>query len=260
MSIELTTDGRGVARLTLSRPEKHNALSEEMLVKLTELGDEIAGRDDIRVVILDAVGPTFCAGGDLRWMQDQIAAGPDQRRAAAMTLAGMLERINTLPQPVIGRVQGNAFGGGVGMACVCDVTIAVEGARFGLTETKLGLIPATIGPYVLARMGEANARQVFMSSRIFDAEEARRLSIVSQVVAAEGLDAAIEAEVVPYLSCAPGAVAAAKAQVRDLGMPITPEVVAASIDRLVDRWDGTEAQQGLEAFFAKTPPPWVQKT
>ena len=258
MSIALTVDDRGVARLTLNRPEKHNALSEQMLVQLTALGDEIAERDDIRVVVLDAAGPTFCAGGDLRWMQEQIAAGSAQRRAAAMVLAGMLERINTLPQPVIGRVQGNAFGGGVGMACVCDVTIAVEAAKFGLTETKLGLIPATIGPYVVARMGEAHARQVFMSSRIFEASEAYRLGIVSKVVAADALDDAVEAEISPYLTCAPGAVAAAKAQVRSLGIPITQEVVAASIDRLVDRWDGTEAQDGLAAFFAKTPPPWVK--
>ncbi len=257
MTTELTVDERGVARLTLNRPEKHNALSEQMLVELTNKGDEIAARKDIRVVILDAAGPTFCAGGDLRWMQDQIAAGPQQRRAAAMTLAGMLERINTLPQPVIGRVQGNAFGGGVGMACVCDVTVSVQSARFGLTETKLGLIPATIGPYVLARMGEANARQVFMSARVFEANEAQRLGIVSRVVTPDALDDAIEAEVLPYLSCAPGAVAAAKAQVRDLGVEISPAVVAASIDRLVDRWDGEEAVQGLAAFFNKTPPPWV---
>lgn len=257
MSITLTTDARGVAKLTLNRSEKHNALSEQMLIELTETGNEIAARSDIRVVILDAAGPTFCAGGDLRWMQAQIAAGTEQRRAAAMTLAGMLERINTLPQPVIGRIQGNAFGGGVGMACVCDVTVSVDTAKFGLTETRLGLIPATIGPYVVARMGEANARQVFMSSRIFDASEAQRLGIVSRVVTADVLDAAVEAEVLPYLSCAPQAVAAAKAQVRDLGMPITPQVVAASIDRLVDRWDGEEAAQGLAAFFAKTPPPWV---
>ncbi len=258
MTVGFAVDVRGVARLTLNRPDKHNALSEQMIIEVTQTAERIAQDRDIRVVILDAEGPTFCAGGDLRWMQDQIAAGTKTRRAAAMKLAAMLDLLNTLPQPVIGRVQGNAFGGGVGMACVCDVVVAVDSVKMGLTETRLGLIPATIGPYVMARMGEANARQVFMSSRIFDANEAMHLGIASRVVPADMLDTAVEAEVVPYLSCAPGAVAAAKAQVRALGMPINDDVIARSIDQLVDRWDGSEAQEGLAAFFAKQPAPWVR--
>ena len=258
MTVTLDVDARGVATLTLNRPEKHNAMSAQMIDEIHATADQIAANADIRVVILASAGPTFCAGGDLRWMQEQIAAGTDTRRSAAMKLAGMLQALNTLPQPVIGRVQGNAFGGGVGMACVCDVTIGVDRAKFGLTETRLGLIPATIGPYVMARMGEANARQVFMSSRIFDANEAQRLGILSRVVASDDLDGAVAAEVTPYLECAPGAVAAAKAQVRAMGMPIDDAVIARSIDQLVDRWDGSEAGQGLAAFFAKKPAPWVK--
>ena len=127
-------------------------------------------------------------------MQDQIAASREDRRAGALALAGMLDALNTLPQPLIGRVHGNAFGGGVGLACVCDVAIGVTGAKFGLTETKLGLVPATIGPYVVARMGEAMARRVFMSSRVFGAEEAVTLGVIAKAVAPEALDAAIEAE------------------------------------------------------------------
>jgi methylglutaconyl-CoA hydratase len=207
--IDLSVDGRGVATLALARPEKHNALSQALIDALRTAAAEIAADKSIRVVILTGQGPSFCAGGDLGWMQDQMAGDAAMKRAAAQSIAQMLGAINTLPQPVIGRVQGNAFGGGVGMACVCDVAIAVDEAKFGLTETKLGLIPATIGPYVLARMGEANARRVFMSGRLFDAAEAVNLGIIAKVVPVEDLDAAIAAEVTPYLQCAPDAVAAA---------------------------------------------------
>jgi methylglutaconyl-CoA hydratase len=168
----------------------------------------------------------------------------------------MLGVINTLPQPVIGRVQGNAFGGGVGMACVCDIAIAADHAKFGLTETKLGLIPATIGPYVLARMGEAMARRVFMSGRIFGAEEAVTLGIVARAVPEGDLDAAVAAEVNPYLACAPDAVAAAKAFARSLGPPIDESVVARSIDALIAQWDGRSAKEGISAFFDRRKPDW----
>lgn len=257
MTLSLTVDGRGVAVLTLNRPEKHNALSAELMVALTDAARDIGAREDIRVVVLAGEGPSFCAGGDLRWMQDQIAVSREDRRAGAMVLAGMLDALNTLPQPLIGRVHGNAFGGGVGLACVCDVAIGVTGAKFGLTETKLGLVPATIGPYVVARMGEAMARRVFMSSRVFGAEEAVTLGVIAKAVAPEALDAAIEAEVVPYLSCAPKAVAAAKAMARGLGAPITQAEIIRSVDGLMEIWEGEEATAGLAAFFGKTKAPWV---
>jgi methylglutaconyl-CoA hydratase len=189
-------------------------------------------------------------------MRDQMAGDAAMKRAAAQSIAEMLGALNTLPQPVIGRIQGNAFGGGVGMACVCDVAIAADHVKFGLTETKLGLIPATIGPYVLARMGEARARQVFMSSRVFDAAEAVRLGIVARAVPAADLDAAVEAEVTPYLACAPGAVAAAKAFARSLGPVIDASVVARSIDALIAQWDSPEAEEGISAFFEKRKPSW----
>jgi len=143
--IELTVDGRGVATLALARPDKHNALSQDLIDALRDAAARIAADPDIRVVILTGQGASFCAGGDLKWMQAQMDGDAAMKRAAAQSIAAMLGAINTLPQPVIGRVQGNAFGGGVGMACVCDVAIAVDDAKFGLTETKLGLIPATIG-------------------------------------------------------------------------------------------------------------------
>lgn len=255
--IELQVDDRGVATLWLARPEKHNALSQALIDALRAAADRIAADRDIRVVVLAGQGPSFCAGGDLGWMRDQMAGDAAMKRAAASSIAGMLGALNTLPQPVIGRVHGNAFGGGVGMACVCDVAIAADHVKFGLTETKLGLIPATIGPYVLARMGEANARRVFMSSRVFDAAEAVTLGIVAKAVPAADLDAAVAAEVTPYLTCAPGAVAAAKALARSLGPTIDAATVERSIDALIARWEDAEAAQGIAAFFDKTPPPWA---
>ncbi len=168
----------------------------------------------------------------------------------------MLQALNTLGKPVIGRVNGAAYGGGVGMAAVCDSVVAAETAKFGLTEVRLGLIPATISPYVVARMGEGNARAVFFSGRIFDAEEARALGLVTRVVAPEALDAAVEAEVAPYLAAAPAAVAAAKRLARSLGPRIDAEVIEATIARLADTWETPEAQAGIAAFFEKRPPPW----
>jgi methylglutaconyl-CoA hydratase len=169
----------------------------------------------------------------------------------------MLGALNALPKPLIGRLQGQAFGGGVGMACVCDVAIGVEAARFGLTETRLGLIPATIGPYVIARMGEAMARRVFMSSRIFDAPEAVTLGILARAVPPDALEGAVEAEVLPYLSCAPSAVAAAKALAQMLGSNIDTRAVDHSVAALVRQWDGDEAPEGIAAFFEKRPAKWV---
>lgn len=256
--LRLETDDRAVATLTLSRPEKHNALSAEMIAELRQAAEALAADPKVRVVILAADGPSFCAGGDLRWMQDMVAAGPEERRANAIFLAQMLSALNTLPKPLIGRCHGNAFGGGVGLLSVCDVAIGVEDAQFGLTETRLGLVPATIGPYVVARMGETLARRVFMSSRVFGADEAVSLGLLAKSVTATQLDAAVEAEITPYLQCAPSAVASAKALARRLGPVIDDAVIEMSAQTLVDQWDSDEAAKGLDAFFAKTPPPWAK--
>ena len=169
----------------------------------------------------------------------------------------MLNALNELPKPLIARVQGNAFGGGIGMMSVADVALGVPEAKFGLTEVKLGLIPATISPYVLARMGEDKARRVFMSARLFGAEEARELNLLARVVEADSLDAAVDAEVLPYQAAAPKAVAASKALARSLGPAITPAIIEATIDRLVETWEGEEAREGIAAFFEKRRAPWV---
>lgn len=257
--IELKTDMYGVATLQLARPEKHNALSQDLIDALRDAAERLAADTSVRVVILAATGKSFCAGGDLGWMQDQIAAGAAQKRKAARSIAEMLGALDRLPQPLIGKIHGNAFGGGVGLACVCDLAIASDHAKFGLTETKLGLIPATIGPYVAARLGAAKARQVFMSGRVFDAQEAVSLGVVAKLVPAADLDDAVTAAVAPYLSCAPGAVAAAKALLRGFAAPIDTEVIDASINALIACWDGDEAEEGISAFFEKRAPAWVTK-
>ena len=255
-TIRIDRDDRGVATLWLARAEEHNALSRAMMDDLTQAAADLGADPAVRVVVLAADGASFCAGGDLGWMREQMAADDATRRDGARALAGMLSALNLLPKPVIARVQGNAFGGGVGMMAVSDIVVAADTARFGLTEVRLGLIPATIGPYVLARMGEPAARRVFFSARLFDAAEAVALNLVSRRVAAADLDAAVEAEVAPFLQAAPGAVAAAKAQCRALGPRIDAAVIEDSIDRLVAVWQGAEAPVGISAFFEKRKPGW----
>ncbi|WP_432255615.1 crotonase/enoyl-CoA hydratase family protein [Limimaricola sp. AA108-03] len=253
-TLKLDTDDRGVLTVTLNAPERRNALSARMMDELTALAG--AEGAHARAVVLRGAGEVFCAGGDLTWMQAQIRADREGRRAEARRLAGMLDALNTMSSPLIGRVHGGAYGGGVGMACICDVVVAEEGTRFGFTETKLGIIPATISPYVLARMGEGRARQVFMSARLFRAEEAVRLGIATRAVPLADLDAAVEAEVAPYLKIARGAAARAKALARSLGPRIDEAVIEATIDRLVEAWESPEAEEGIAAFLEKRPARW----
>lgn len=257
-TLRLAVDAQGIATLTLNAPEKHNALSPVMIAELTGVAARINADPAIRVVILAGEGASFCAGGDLGWMRQQMTATREQRMSEARKLAEMLYALNTLEKPLIGRVQGNAFGGGVGMISVCDVAIAAEGVKLGLTETKLGLIPATISPYVLARMGEGRARRVFMSARLFDAREAVELGLIAKVVTADELDAAVMAEAKPYLATAPNAVAASKALARAMGPRIDAAVIDDTIRRLADTWENAEAMEGVSAFFEKRKASWVR--
>lgn len=256
-TIRISMDKRGVARLTLARANKHNALNSQMIEELTHAVADLGVNDSVRVVVLDADGKSFCAGGDLGWMKDQMNADPDQRASAARDLAMMLDALNTLPKPLIGCVRGQAFGGGIGMISVCDIAIGALGLKFGLTETRLGLIPATISPYVIKRMGEAKARQVMMSAAFFDSIEAHALGLFAKVVAPEDLDAAIEAEIKPYLTVAPRAVEKTKRLIRVQDGEITQAQIDASIAALVEAWEDREASDGIAAFFAKEKAPWA---
>lgn len=255
--IQIETDARGVATLHLNQPEKHNALAPRMIHELVEATAELGADKAVRVVVLAGNGPSFCAGGDLGWMREQMAADRDTRMREARKLAMMLHALNTLPKPLIGRIHGNAFGGGIGLMCVCDVAIGAESAKFGLTETRLGLIPATISPYVIARMGEGMARRVFMSSRLFDATEAKELGLLAKVVPSEALDAAIEAEIKPYLATSVAAVAASKALARTLGPDINEATIDMTIARLADTWETPDAREGVAAFFDKRKASWM---
>ena len=255
--IETRIDARGVAELVLNRPEKHNALSAQMMTELVAAAEALAADESVRVVVLAAEGASFCAGGDLAWMREQFEMDGDTRRRESRRIAEALGALAALPQPLIGRVQGNAFGGGMGLISVCDVVVGVEGAKFGFTETRLGLLPANIGPYVIARMGGTKARAVFMSARLFGAEEAQSLDLLNRVVAPEALDAAVAEEVAPYLACAPGAVRESKALLNALAGQVTPAQVDMAIDALAARWETAEAQEGIAAFFDKRPAPWA---
>ncbi|MCB1970980.1 MAG: crotonase/enoyl-CoA hydratase family protein [Geminicoccaceae bacterium] len=256
-TIRIAVDGRGVAFLTLARSDKRNALSARMIGEITDAAGMLGDDDGVRAVVLAADGPVFCAGGDLGWMMQQVRADRPTRMREARRLALMLQALNELPKPLIGRVHGDAFGGGVGMMAVCDHVIACGDCRFGFTETRLGLIPATISPYVIARMGEGPARRVFMSSELFDAATACRLDLVSGVVARPALDAAVDAAVAPYLKVATGAVGRAKSLARMLGPRIDGAVIDATIERLADSWETDEAREGIAAFLEKRPPRWA---
>ena len=255
-TIGVAVDDRGVATLTLARPEKHNAMSGTMIGELTAVARLLGADAAVRVVVLAAEGASFCAGGDLGWMKAQIEADRAARIKEAKRPALMFKALKDLDKQLIARVQGNVFGGGIGLLCIADVAVAADTARFGLTETRLGLIPATISPYVVARIGEGQARPLFMSGRIFDAREAQGTGLLTRVVPSGDLDAAIEAEITPYLQVAPGAVGQSKALARSLGMPITEAVIEATIERLADVWETDEAREGVSAFLEKREPWW----
>ncbi|MCH2164658.1 MAG: crotonase/enoyl-CoA hydratase family protein [Marinovum sp.] len=257
-TLTLDVDDRGVARLCLARPEKHNAMSGFMLEEIASAVSDISGRADIRVVVLTGQGKSFCAGGDLAWMRAQFDMASDSRRKESAKIAIALQALDHLPQPLIGAIQGNAFGGGLGLISVCDTVVAVDTVRFGFTETRLGVIPANIAPFVLRRMGPGPARRVLMSSRVFDAQDALSLGLVTKIVTQQTLAQAVEDEIAPYLACAPGAVAETKALLRALGHGVPDEQIQMAIEALARRWQSQEAQTGIAAFFAKKTAPWVQ--
>jgi len=258
-TVDLHVDRRGVATILLNRPEKHNAMNAEMIGELTALATRLGRDPAVRAVVLTGAGRSFCAGGDLAWMRTQMDADAASRARSARDLAAMLGALNDVPKPLIGRIQGNAFGGGVGLMSVCDAAVGVAGCAFGLTEVRLGLIPATIGPYVVARMGADRARRVFFSGRVFDAREAVDLGLLARVVAPDALDAAIEAEIAPYFEAAPGAVAAGKKMVAALTAPIDDRQIALTVEALVARWESPESAEGIAAFLEKRTPIWMNR-
>lgn len=255
-TIQLEVDARGVARIMLARPDVHNALNLQMIREFSGALGELSAGPGLRALVITGAGESFCAGGDLDWMREMRSQQRETRIGEAGELAGLLNSLNAFPAPVIARVNGHAFGGGVGILCCCDVAIAVDTARFGLTEVRLGLIPATISPFVVRRIGVNASRRWMLSGRRFPPSAAQEVGLLQQVVSAGELDAAVEKEVEAYLSCAPGAVAAAKrliATVSELGLG---EACAQTPDLLADTWETPEAAEGIDAFFDRRRPSW----
>ena len=256
-TISVSVDRRGVAALTLRRHAQHNALSGLMIRELAVVAGLLGEDKGVRLIVLTGEGESFCAGGDLNWMKEQITATREERISEARRLALMLKALRDLPKPLIARVNGQAYGGGVGLISVCDAAIAVEGARFGLTETRLGLIPATISPYVAARIGPAAFLRLATSARLFDSGAAERIGLLSGIVVPEALDKAVEAEIAPYFSASPEAVAASKALAHALAPPIDEKLIEMTLTRLADIWETPEAAEGIAAFLEKRKAKWV---
>jgi len=255
-TLTLSTDSRGVAWLTLNRPARHNALNAGMIADLTVAAGLLAADDAVRVVVLTGAGNSFCAGGDIGWFRDTLALDRAGRIAQSADLGHMLAALAHLPKPLIGRIQGPAYGGGVGMIAVCDVAIGAEEARFGLTEVRLGLIPANISPHVIARIGAARSRATMLSGALFDAAHAERIGLLDAIAPLAGLDTVVEHVVAAHLEAAPGAVAATKALIRDVAAAATEGHVALTAERLANAWESPEGRIGIDAFLSRQTPPW----
>lgn len=252
--ITLKKDARGVATLTLARADKHNALNAAMMDELRDAAAVLGADETLRAVVLAADGETFCAGGDLGWMQEQFTRDRQGRMTEARRLASILKALDEMPKLLIGRVQGAAYGGGVGMMAVCDIVVAAPSVRLALTEARLGMIAATIAPYVLRRIGEGAARRMLLNSKVLSAEQAAAMGLVS--VVAHDLDEAVEAEVAAALECAPGAIAAAKALCREIARAPSVDHLELTVERLADRWETEEVRDGIDAFLLKKKPSW----
>lgn len=257
-TINVSIDARGVATLLLNRPERHNAMNDELIREVTEAARELDANKNVRAVILTGAGESFCAGGDLKWMQGIFDASRAERVADSANLANMLRTLNELSKPLIGRINGQAYGGGTGMISVCDIAIAVESANFALTEVRLGLTPANISTFVVAKMGRSNARRTFLNARPLNAKKAKDVGLVDEVVADSDLDAAVEKEIGYVLQCGPGAIAATKKLIFYVDSHDTDTNLIYTANLLADTWESQEGQEGIHCFFNKETPSWRQ--
>lgn len=256
-NIIMAVDERGVAYVTFNRPSVHNAMSADFIQEMQHICATIESDENIRVVVLTGAGETFCAGGDLKWMESNITKNRSERIEETGKLAEMLAALNNLSKPLIGRIQGPAYGGGVGMISVCDISIGVDTATFGLTEVKLGLTPATISPYVVKRIGATNSRRNFFNSRIFAAVEAKSIGLLTDVVSVAELDAVIEKEVRMILKCAPGAIASTKKLIDYVDTHTAADNRIYTAENLADAWETAEGKEGINAFLNKRKASWA---
>jgi len=260
MRVERSGPGDVVARVTLARPDAHNAFNATLCAELRAAFAELARESPagLRAVVLAGDGPSFCAGADIAWMRAAMSLDREANEQDAMAMAEMFEAIDTCPAPVIARVHGAALGGGMGLCAVADLVIAESGTRFGFTETRLGILPAVIAPFVIAKIGESHARALFPGGRRFDAVRAQRIGLVHELVEGDvALDAAVEGAIADLLAAGPTASRAAKSIVREVrGLPHgsskwhTARIIATQRQT-------AEAQEGFRAFDEKRPPAWV---
>ncbi|GAA6153751.1 enoyl-CoA hydratase/isomerase family protein [Pseudoteredinibacter isoporae] len=258
-TLKIRTDARGVRTISLGRPEIHNAFDDSVIAELSEAFADADQDSNVRVVVLAAEGKSFSAGANLGWMKRMASYSYEENLSDANALADMLRRLNFMSKPTIARVQGAAFGGAVGLVACCDMAVASERASFCLSEVKIGLIPATISPYVIAAMGQRASRRYFLTAERFKALEAKSLGLVSEVVAEEQLDESLNKLINALLSNSPQAVAQAKTLVADVAeREITSELIANTSERIAAIRVSEEGQEGLTAFLEKRQANWIQ--
>jgi len=254
--IQVIREG-AVARLWLDRPEQHNALAPELGAQMAEQLHALAHEDAVRVVVLGGHGPSFCAGADIAVMKASTTMTFEQNLAEAERLARMFAALSDFPKPIVGRIHGNVFGGGVGLVCNCDIAVATDDSRFGLTEVRLGILPAVISPYVLRRLGDRAAREVMLTGERFDAASALRLGLVHHVVSSAELDAKVNERVQQLLMGAPAAQRRIKTLLELWADSPWEEYRSALPRTLAEVRSGEEARDGLAAFFEKRKPRWT---
>ncbi len=249
-SIRLVVSG-GIAHVTLGRPEVRNAFNAEVIEQLHDVFTRIAAADDVRAVVLAGEGKVFCGGADINWMHASLELSFDANVADAERMSDMFRAIDNSPKPVIGQIHGAALGGGAGLAAVCDIAIAADDTVFGFTEVKLGIIPAVISPFVLAKIGVSNARALFLTGERFDAKRAKHIGLVHQIVPAVELGAAVEHCLEEIFTAGPAAVRAAKLLIRRVSDNAYDESRAITTRAIAQQRTGAEGQEGLRAFLER---------
>jgi methylglutaconyl-CoA hydratase len=247
-----------VARVYLNRPDVRNAFNEQVIAELTATFTQLASEPDLRAIVLSGHGKAFCAGADLSWMRSMADFSWEQNRADAQALADMLWAIYQCPVPIVGRLQGDCYAGGVGLAAVCDVVVAVDGMNFCLSEARLGLLPATISPYVIRAMGEQAARRYFITAERFTASQGQAMGLVHELCSANALDAKVDEIVAALVANGPLATRACKALVQDVaGLQITDDLRGETARRIADIRFSSEGKEGIQSFLQKRSPTWL---
>lgn len=255
----LTTIDNGVATVSLNNPTKHNAFDDEMIALLTSTFKALAGNADIRAMILTGSGKSFSAGGDLAWMKRMASYSYDENLADAQGLALMLKTLNALPFPTIAKVAGAAFGGAVGLISCCDIAIGASNAKFSLSEVKIGLLPATISPYVIAAIGQRAARRYFLTAERFDASTALQLGLLSECVEIEQLDNKVDQTTSAIISNSPAAIKASKQLIFNVaGKTVDQQLIDYTCDQIATIRASNEGKEGLQAFLDKRPANWLK--